>query len=158
MDFLTGEFKNTLDEKGRLSLPARFRNALPGNTLILTQGVEGCLWLYPPEEWEGLLKVIMGSTSPFSAHSRLIRRRIIGPAQETEIDKAGRIAVPQSLREFAGLSRDCIILGLSDYIEIWDADRQRSYLEANEEEFVAGFEELALRRQQEKELSAREGT
>ncbi len=142
MELLTGEFKNTLDEKGRISLPARLRSELPGNVLILTQGVDRCLWLFAPEQWKQLSQKLMEATSPFQARSRLVQRRIIAPAQEVEIDKAGRVAVPQSLREFAGLSRDCVILGIDKYIEVWDADQYKEYWSQNEAEFQAAAEEL----------------
>jgi MraZ protein len=142
MELLTGEFKNTLDEKGRISLPARLRSELPGNVLILTQGVDRCLWLFSPEQWKQLSQKLMEATSPFQARSRLVQRRIIAPAQEVEIDKAGRVAVPQSLREFAGLSRDCVILGIDKYIEVWDADQYKAYWSQNEAEFQAAAEEL----------------
>jgi MraZ protein len=155
MDLLSGEFFNTLDEKGRVSLPSRLRSALT-NTLILTQGADDCLWLYPPKEWMQLVQGIMDSTSPFKANSRLVRRRIIGPSQEVEIDKAGRIAIPQSLREFAGLNRDCVILGQFEYVEIWDAARYRAYIDGNKEEFNAGFEELGALLQGAKESPEKE--
>ncbi|MDR2433641.1 MAG: division/cell wall cluster transcriptional repressor MraZ [Treponema sp.] len=142
MESLTGEFKITLDDKGRLSLPARLRNALTGTNLFLTQGMDDCLWLYPSNEWKEMLKTIMDTTNPFSAKSRNIRRRLIGPSQEVEIDKAGRIPVAQTLREFAGLNRECVVLGQFDYIEIWAEDRYRAYLEAHKEEFISGSEEL----------------
>lgn len=142
MELLTGEFRNTLDDKGRISLPVRLRTELPGNTLVLTQGMDDCLWVFPPEQWRTLSKKVMESTSPFQARSRLVQRRIIAPAQEVEIDKAGRIAVPQSLREFADLTKDCVILGIDKYIEIWDAERYRSYWNANEAEFKTAAEEL----------------
>jgi len=139
---LTGEFRITLDDKSRLSLPARLRNALADTTLYLTQGMDNCLWLYPSDEWKALLKTVMDTTNPFSSRSRNIRRRLIGPAQEVEIDKAGRIPVAQSLREFAGLTKDCVVLGQYDYIEIWADDRYRTYLAENEEEYISGSEEL----------------
>src|SRR5512136_622602 len=137
MNLLTGEFRNTLDEKGRISLPAKLRGELPGTEFVLTQGVDNCLWLFPPEEWTTLSKKLMESTSLFAARARLVQRRIIAPAQEVEVDKLGRIAVPQSLREFAHLSKDCAILGISKYIEIWDAEAYHGYLEDNESEFLA---------------------
>ncbi len=142
MELLTGEFKNTLDDKGRVSLPSRLRTELAGNILILTQGVDRCLWLFAPDQWKLLSRKLMETTSPFQARSRLVQRRIIAPAQEIEIDKAGRIAVPQSLREFAGLTKDCVILGIDKYIEIWDGDQYRLYWEENEAEFRAAAEEL----------------
>jgi MraZ protein len=142
MKSLTGEYRITLDDKCRLSLPARLRNVLADNTLYLTQSMDDCLWLYPSEEWKAMLDTIMDTTNPFSSESRNIRRRIIGPAQEVEVDKAGRIPVAQSLREYAGLSKDCVILGQVDYIEIWAEDRYRAYLAANEEVFINGSEKL----------------
>jgi MraZ protein len=142
MNLLTGEFRNTLDEKGRVSLPAKLRGELAGNEFVLTQGVDNCLWLFPPDQWTALSQKLMESTSLFAARARLVQRRIVAPAQEVEVDKLGRIAIPQSLREFAGLSRDCIILGISKYIEIWDAEAYRTYLADNESEFLAAAEEL----------------
>jgi MraZ protein len=142
MNLLTGEFRNTLDEKGRISLPAKLRGELAGSEFVLTQGVDNCLWLFPPDQWTALSQKLMESTSLFAARARLVQRRIVAPAQEVEVDKLGRIAIPQSLREFAGLSRDCIILGISKYIEIWDAEAYRTYLADNESEFLAAAEEL----------------
>jgi len=142
MELLTGEFRNTLDDKGRVSLPARLRSELPGNFLVLTQGIDRCLWLFPPEQWKILSRKLMDTTSPFQARTRLVQRRIIAPAQEIEIDKAGRLVVPQSLREFASLTKDCVILGIEKYVEIWDAEQYRVYWEDNEAEFQAAAEEL----------------
>jgi MraZ protein len=142
MNLLTGEFRNTLDEKGRLSLPARMRSELPGANLVLTQGVDQCLWLFPPMQWQELSQKLMASTSLFQARSRLVQRRILAPAQEVEIDRLGRISIPQSLREWAGLSRECVILGISKYIEIWNADEYKRYLDENKGEFLSAAEEL----------------
>ena len=142
MESLTGEFRITLDDKNRLSLPARLRSALADIKLHLTQGLDDCLWLYPDDEWKKLEKTIMDTTNSFRSKDRNIRRRIIGPRQDVEIDKQGRIPVPPSLREFAGLSKDCVVLGQYDYIEIWAEDRYRAYLTANEEDFISGSEEL----------------
>ncbi len=142
MNLLTGEFRNSVDEKGRLSLPARLREELAGSTFVLTQGVDKCLWLFPPEQWESLSKKLMDSTSLFQAKARLVQRRILAPAQEVEVDKLGRISVPQSLREWAGLTKECVILGITKYIEIWDAEEYRNYLSETESEFLAAAEEL----------------
>jgi MraZ protein len=111
---ITGEFRCSLDEKGRLLIPARMRTEVAGNVVVLTRGVENCLWLFPPEEWTTFSDKLIGSTSLFQEESRLIQRRMIAPAQETDIDKAGRIVVPQTLREYADLKKDCIILGLKE--------------------------------------------
>jgi len=142
MNLLSGEFRNTLDEKGRISLPAKLRGELPGSEFVLTQGVDACLWLFAPDQWNALSKKLIESTSLFAARARLVQRRILAPAQEVEVDKLGRIAIPQSLREFAGLAKECVILGITRYIEIWDAEAYKRYLEANESEFLAAAEEL----------------
>ena len=142
MNLLTGEFRNSLDEKGRLSLPARLRGELSGSLFVLTQGVDRCLWLFPPEQWTILSRKLMESTSLFQAKSRLVQRRILAPAQEVEVDKLGRVSVPQSLREWAGLSKECVILGITKYIEIWDAEEYKQYWDDNEAEFRSAAEEL----------------
>jgi MraZ protein len=142
MDSLVGEYKITLDDKGRLSLPSRLRNVLPGNTQMLTKGLDGCLWLYPMEQWNIVRQKVRDSSSVFNSDSRALRRRLIGPAQDVEIDKTGRIAIPQSLREHADLIRDCIVLGQDDYIEIWNADRYWAYLNGSEDEYRTASERL----------------
>jgi len=139
---ITGEFKNSLDEKGRISIPSRIRGEVPGNTLILTRGIDRCLWLFPPEEWRKISESLMESTSVFQSRARMIQRRIIAPAQEVEIDKSGRINISQTLREYAGLQKDCILLGIKNYIEVWGETEYRQYWEEKEEEFQEAAEEL----------------
>ncbi len=118
---------------------------MAGNEIILTRGVENCLWLFPPEEWKTFSENLIGSTSLFQEKARLIQRRMIAPAQETEIDKAGRIVIPQTLREYASLSKDCLILGLKKYIEIWSESAYQAYLSENEAKFKEAAEELGGR-------------
>jgi len=142
---ITGEFRCSLDEKGRLLIPARIRAEVTGYVVILTRGVENCLWLFPPEEWKTFSENLIGSTSLFQEKARLIQRRMIAPAQETEIDKAGRIVIPQTLREYAALQKECLILGLKKYIEIWSETAYQSYLEENEAKFKEAAEELGGR-------------
>ena len=139
---ITGEFRNSVDEKGRLMIPSRMRTEISGNTLVLTRGIDACLWLFPPEEWSRITDNLMDSTSPFSARARLIQRRIIGPAQEAEIDRAGRINVPPSLRDYAGLKKEAVILGIKRYIEIWDEEMYAIYWKENEGAFQEAAEEL----------------
>jgi MraZ protein len=142
---ITGEFRCSLDEKGRLLIPARMRTEVAGNEVILTRGVENCLWLFPPEEWKTFSENLIGSTSLFQEKARLIQRRMIAPAQETEIDKAGRIVIPQTLREYADLKKDCLILGLKKYMEIWSETAYQEYLAENEAKFREAAEELGGR-------------
>lgn len=142
MNQLSGEYRNTLDEKGRLSLPVRMRAALSASGLVLTRGVDNCLWLFPAEAWNDFSGKLLAATSPFQAKSRLVQRRILAPATEVELDKLGRISIPQSLRESAFLSRECVILGLTKYIEIWSAEEYKNYLGAHEAEFLDAAESL----------------
>ena len=142
---ITGEFRCSLDEKGRLLIPARMRADVAGSIVILTRGVENCLWLFPPEEWKVFSEKLIGSTSLLQEESRLIQRRMIAPAQETEIDKAGRIVIPPTLREYADLKKDCLILGLKKYMEIWSEASYQAYLEENETKFKEAAEKLGGR-------------
>lgn len=136
------EWRNTLDDKGRISLPAGLRSGLSENVLVLTKGSERCLWLFPPERWKQVSKKFMDSGSLSLEKQNLVRYRFIAPAQEIEIDKAGRLAVPQSLRDFAGLTKDCVILEIGDRIDIWSADRYDAYWDANEEKLKNALEEM----------------
>ena len=144
-DLLIGTYSVTLDEKGRISLPAPLRRVLNETNLFLTEGMENSLWLFTTAEWNKLLKTVMDNSNPFSAKSRNLRRRFIGPSHEVEIDKAGRIPVAQSLRDYAGLQKDCVVVGQAEYIEIWDEASFRSYKAANKDEFDAAYEEVGDR-------------
>ncbi len=142
MELLTGEYRNTLDEKGRILFPARLRQEITGNVLIITQALDHCLWLYTPEEWKNLSSKLMESASPFDPKARLVVRRLVAPAQEVEFDKAGRLSIPQSLRQYAGLTKDCVVLGINKYIELWDSEKYREYLAESEDSFLEATEGL----------------
>jgi len=143
MELLTGEYRNTLDEKGRILFPSRLRSELKENVLMVTQALDGCLWLFTPEEWKSFSSKLMEAASPFNSNSRSVLRRLIAPAQEVEFDKAGRLSIPQSLRDYAGLSKECIILGINKYMELWDAAKYKTYLEETESSFREATEELS---------------
>ncbi|WP_319561895.1 division/cell wall cluster transcriptional repressor MraZ [Marispirochaeta sp.] len=139
---ITGEYKNSLDDKGRLLIPSKLRTELEGERLVLTRGVETCLWLFPLAQWTSLAEQLTQSTSLFQKRARILKRRIIAPAQEVEIDKAGRITIPPTLREYADLIKDTVILGLENYMEIWNESSYQEDLDSNEDEFMAAAEEL----------------
>lgn len=156
MELLTGEYRNTLDEKGRILFPTKLRSEFfkkddsdensddsGKNVLIITQAIDRCLWLYTLSEWKSLSSKIMGAASPFNAKNNLVLRHFIGPAQEVELDKSGRISIPQSLRAYANLSKDCVLLGINKYIELWDAEEYSKYLRENEESLVEAAEALS---------------
>lgn len=142
IDLLTGEYRNTLDEKGRIMFPVKLRAELTDASMILTRGIDRCLWLFPPDQWKVLSDKVMESASLFQSQSRSVLRRLIAPAQAVEIDKAGRISIPQSLREFAGLGKDCIFLGINKYFELWDAAEYEKYLGESEADFREATEGL----------------
>src|SRR6056297_2245264 len=141
---ITGEYKASIDEKGRIMVPARIRAAISGNMLIVTRGIDRCVWLFPPEEWTRISENLMSSTSVFKARTRLLQRRIIAPAQEIEIDKSGRLNIPPTLRESAEmkLKGEAVILGIDSYMELWDIDAYADYLQESETDFMEAAEEL----------------
>lgn len=142
MEMLIGEYRNTLDEKGRILFPAKLRSVLEQNELMVTQGLDHCLMLFTVEEWKELNQKIVGSASLFNDQKRLVMRRFIAPAQKIEFDKTGRLSIPQSLREYASLSGECVILGINKYMELWNAETYKEYLEATESSFQQAAESM----------------
>jgi MraZ protein len=115
-----GQFNVTIDDKGRMSLPAKIRGKIQGDTLILTKGAEKCLWLYLPEEWDRVSKQLIGGSSVFTLNTQDVLRRFIAPAEEVTLDKAGRVKLSPSLMKSMDLNRDCYLLGMGERLEIWD--------------------------------------
>ena len=148
-----GEFSVTLDDASRIALPRRIREALETDKMVITKGIDKCLWLYTTIEWKKLENQIIDSTNLFDDEERTIRRSIYGPNQEIDIDKQGRILIPPTLRIFAGLNKDCIVLGQYNYIEIWSEGRYQAYLDAYEEDFKAARKKLADRIKKERDLA-----
>jgi MraZ protein len=146
MNLLTGEFNNTLDDKGRVSIPAKLREKLPGNMLHLTKGPQGsnrCIWVFTPDEWEKSATRWMQSTAASAKRRSDMVHRFIGPMQDVEIDKAGRIMVPPSLRDYAGLTRECMVVGIGSSIEIWDLEQYRIYQDSIDGDFDEVMEDTS---------------
>lgn len=120
-----GEYQHTLDAKGRVSLPRKYRDQI-GSQIVVTKGLDNCLWVYPAEGYRAFLETFL-SSSDFDRNARAVRRFFIAGASEVEIDSAGRVSLTPVLREFAGLSHDVIISGAGDRIEIWDATTWAKY-------------------------------
>ncbi len=142
MEMLIGEFKNTLDEKGRILFPVKLRSVLEEKELMVTQGLDHCLMLFTLNEWAALSQKILGSASLFNDQKRLVLRRFIAPAQKIEFDKSGRLSIPQSLREYAGLKGECTILGINKYMELWDTESYNEYLEKTESSYLQAAESM----------------
>lgn len=141
---LTGEFRAALDDKGRLLIPTKLRSEFQGDTLILTKAIDKCLWLFSPTKWEVFSKTIQESLGMFSSRDLMIQRRIIGSALEIEVDKTGRIGVSSLLREYAGLVKDCVVVGIRTHLEIWDESAFMAYQEATNENLPGLVQGLSI--------------
>ncbi|GAB4124326.1 MAG: division/cell wall cluster transcriptional repressor MraZ [Roseiflexaceae bacterium] len=116
-----GEFEHMIDDKGRLAIPARFREQLHAG-LIVTRGFDACLIGFPRFYWDGLAAKV--SALPLGQPgTRDIQRRLFSGAADVEFDRQGRILVPQNLRGFAGIQEQIIIAGMNEYFEIWARER-----------------------------------
>jgi MraZ protein len=129
-----------LDDKGRLILPAKFRDELSAG-LVLTKGQERCLYVFPLTEFGRITEALR--TAPVTAKAvRDYSRVFFASASDEEPDKQGRITIPQSLRDYAGLQRDCVVIGANTRLEIWDAAAWDAYLEQQEDAFSDASEEV----------------
>ncbi|MBO0832272.1 MAG: division/cell wall cluster transcriptional repressor MraZ [Actinobacteria bacterium] len=129
-----------LDEKGRLIMPAKFREEL-SEGLVLTKGQERCLYVFPVSEFRRITEALR--SAPVTAKAvRDYSRVFFASASDEELDKQGRITIPQALREYAGLERDCAVIGANTRLEIWDANAWTSYLENQEPAFSTASEEV----------------
>lgn len=116
-----GEYNHTIDAKGRLIIPSKFREIL-GDTFVVTKGLDGCLFVYDNEEWKRFEEKLR--TLPITnKEARQFVRFFLAGATEAEVDKQGRILIPNVLREFAGLTKDVVLVGVGSRIEIWSRER-----------------------------------
>lgn len=122
-----GEFEHTIDDKGRVAVPARFREEL-SEGLVLTRGFERCLQVFPRPTWQTLAERISG-LSLGNEEARNLRRLLFSGAAEVEVDRQGRILLPQNLREYAGLAEQVVIAGLDTYFEMWSRERWQNVLD-----------------------------
>lgn len=132
-----GEYQHGIDDKGRVIMPARFREQL-GGTFIVTRGLDGCLFVYPLDEWVKLANE-MQNLPLAKKDARAFSRLLFSGAAEVECDKQGRVSVPSVLRDYAGIEKDVVIVGISERIEIWAAE---TWSEVNND-LLGKFEELA---------------
>jgi MraZ protein len=139
---LSGEYEHTLDEKNRLTLPARFRPRF-ADGLVLTRGMDGCLTVYTPTEFSQKVESPLSKLDPFSRESRAMERFYYSSAVEAVPDKQGRIMIPQSLIQKAGLTRDVLVIGVSSRLEVWDRAAWREYMKQVEEGVEDAAERLA---------------
>lgn len=116
-----GEYNHTIDAKGRLIVPSKFREAL-GDTFVVTKGLDGCLFVYDNQEWNAFEEKLK-SLPITNKEARQFARFFLAGAAEVEVDKQGRILVPNILREFAQINKDVVLIGVASRIEIWSKER-----------------------------------
>ncbi len=134
-DKFMGEYTHSIDQKGRLIIPSKFRELL-GEKFVVTKGMDGCLWIFSSKSWDEFTNNLQNLQTS-SANVRKVKRYFFAGATETETDKQGRILLPQSLRAHAKLEKDVVLAGVSDKIEIWDADEWAKISNVDDVEDVA---------------------
>ena len=128
---LMGEYHHNIDEKGRLIIPSKFRNDL-GEKFIITRGLDKCLFVYSEEEWNKLISKL--KTLPFTnKDARNFTRFFLSGATANEFDRQGRINISSSLVSYANLTKECVIIGANDRLEIWSEELWNNFIESNED-------------------------
>lgn len=132
-----GEYQHTIDDKGRMIIPAKFRDEL-GEHFIITRGLDNCLFVYPLSEWKMIEQKL--KTLPFTrSDARAFTRFFFSGAIECELDKQGRVNIAANLRQYAVLQKDCVVIGVSNRVEIWSKEKWEEYFSDSE----ASFNEIA---------------
>ncbi|SRR6056297_3501296 len=140
-----GEYQHKMDTKGRVIIPARFREEL-GEQFVATRGLDNCLFIYPMQEWK-ILEEKLRSLPLSSKNARTFVRFFFSGATECELDKQGRISIPANLRDYATLEKEIVVIGLADRIELWSEERWSIYMDEAEdsyEDIAAAMEELGI--------------
>ena len=142
---LTGEFNHSIDSKGRLIIPSKLRDSL-GEHFVITKGMDGCLFVYPENEWEAFEEKLR--TLPLTnKKARDFKRFFLGSAVDGEIDKQGRVLISSSLRTYASLEKEVVLAGVLDKVEIWSKeawDARTNDIEENIEDIASDMEDLGL--------------
>ena len=121
MHMFMGEYNHTIDAKGRLIIPAKFREVL-GDEFVVTKGMDGCLFVFDNSEWQVFAEKLR-SLPMIDKEVRQFTRFFLAGAASVEVDKQGRILLPSVLRDFAGITKDTVLIGVGSRIEIWSKDR-----------------------------------
>lgn len=136
-----GEYNHTIDAKSRIIVPAKFRDKL-GEEFVVTLGLDGCLFVYPNNEWEKFVTEL--KSLPGNKDARQLQRYFMAGATSCEVDKQGRILIPAKLKELAGLEKDVIFVGVLSKIEIWSRERWDSNKLDNMDEIADRMSEFGL--------------
>ena len=141
---LLGEYEHTLDDKNRLTLPAKFRQDFAAG-VVVTRGIDGCLFVFTRSAWDDFVAGRLEGLDPFSKAARQMSRFIFSGAAEAELDKQGRVMLPAALIEHADLDRDVVVAGVRDHVEIWSRAAWREQLKEVEGSVELVAERLAAR-------------
>jgi len=125
-----GEYHHTIDDKGRLTIPSKIRYEL-GETFVVTRGLDGCLFVYPKNVWDNIVRKYQ--ELPNVKDARNFMRFFLSGATDTQFDKQGRINIASPLIKYAELKKDCVVIGVGDRLEIWSEDRWNSFIDENED-------------------------
>lgn len=136
-----GEFAHNIDRKGRLTMPAKFREDL-GERVVVNRGLDGCLYVYTMSQWETVYEKLSKLPSA-NKDARAFQRLMLSKASECELDSMGRINIPASLVALAGLEKECLIVGVANHLEIWAKDKWEKMEEEQAENFEEAAENLA---------------
>jgi MraZ protein len=136
-----GRYEHTIDAKGRVALPARYRERL-ADGVVVTRGFDACLLIYPMSQWAPLAERVAG-LSISDPDVRALRRMLFADAADLDLDRQGRILIPSGLRDYAGLDRDAVVVGMHSFIEIWNPERWSAQRDALDREGAAVAERLA---------------
>ena len=142
---LTGEYSHSIDAKGRLIIPAKFRDIL-GEDFVITKGLDGCLFLYPNNEWS-IFEQKLRTLPLTNKNARTFTRFFLGSAVDGGLDKQGRVLISSALREFAGLEKDVVLVGVLERVEIWNKakwDENNAVVEDNMDDIASQMEDLGL--------------
>ncbi len=140
-----GEYEHTLDDKNRLTLPARYRDSFAAG-VVLTAGMDGCLYAYPRGDWERLVASRLAALDPLSRDDRMIQRHFFASAAEGRPDRQGRVMIPAPLARRAKLGREVVVVGVYDHLEIWDRKAWQAQVEEVEGRVEDVAERLAAKR------------
>ncbi|MCR4600271.1 MAG: division/cell wall cluster transcriptional repressor MraZ [Clostridia bacterium] len=140
----SGTYQHSIDQKGRIIIPARFREAL-SHGFVLTRGLDKCLFIYPASEWEAF-SAKLNSIPMTMKEGRSFKRYFFANAVECQLDKQGRVTIPPVMRGFAGIDKDLVTIGVNERIEVWSKDEWESYndVEIDDELIAEKFADLGI--------------
>ncbi len=142
MAMFMGQYEHSIDTKGRVIIPAKYREEL-GENFVVTRGLDGCLFLYPQQEWQNFVEKLQ--KLPSNQNTRKMQRQFLSKAMEVVLDKQGRILVPSLLREIAALEKEVVFVGMMNRVEVWDKERlKQQEMQEDDEALEETMDELDI--------------